>query len=507
MNANKKIFLNSSAIYFRTIFSIFLGLFGNRWVLSSLGEVDYGIFSVINTIIVIMIFLNTVTTLSVTRYLSYNIHKKFEEISQWFNTSLFLHLILSLLVVFFGYIIGQYILKNILTIPTDKRHVCTIIFNISLFYAFFSIISVPFKSLFIAKQNISELMFWEILQSLLLFISAYLLIYAKSNHLLIYGIYVSFIRSLTILCQILRGFFLYSETKINLRHCIDLRKMRSLFNFSSWSIFGTLGGLFRNQGSVILINYFYGPSLNASFSIADQISTQTNNISSAFLNAFSPEMSSREGQNDRKGMLSLSIQCTRFSMLLILMIVLPLYTELEYILKVWLLTVPDYSEIFCKLMLIAFTIDRSTSGYMLAVNAHGNISGYQTTLGLILISTPLISLILIKLLNTPTTIGWSIVLTTAMCSIGRLYWAKKILDLNYSIWLKDIFRVFAFVIILTYIINLLLITYLKASFFRLLIITQVDILILIIYTWNLLKINEKKIIQSIVLTWLKKLRS
>ena len=61
--------------------------------------------------------------------------------------------------------------------------------------------------------------------------------------------------------------------------------------------------------------------------------------------------------------------------------------EMDYVLALWLKEPPQYSAVFCRMILATFLIDRLSIGYMVAVQAYGKIAGYQATLGSCLILT------------------------------------------------------------------------------------------------------------------------
>ena len=50
MAPNTRIVLNAMATYGRSLFAMLLGIFSSRWVLMSLGQVDYGLFGVVGVI-------------------------------------------------------------------------------------------------------------------------------------------------------------------------------------------------------------------------------------------------------------------------------------------------------------------------------------------------------------------------------------------------------------------------------------------------------------------------
>jgi O-antigen/teichoic acid export membrane protein len=143
--------------------------------------------------------------------------------------------------------------------------------------------------------------------------------------------------------------------------------------------------MMRDQGSAILLNMYYGPVMNASFGVARQVSSATNQLSAAMAGAFAPEITACEGRGDRARMLMLSQCVSKLGTILMILLAVPLIIETEYVLRIWLKTPPEHAVSFCRLILTMFLIDRLSSGHMLAVSAHGKIARYQATLGTILL--------------------------------------------------------------------------------------------------------------------------
>lgn len=63
INRNKRIAVNTIVSYGRTLLSVCLVLFSSRWTLQQLGAVDYGLYNLIGSILIIVVFLNTVISM------------------------------------------------------------------------------------------------------------------------------------------------------------------------------------------------------------------------------------------------------------------------------------------------------------------------------------------------------------------------------------------------------------------------------------------------------------
>lgn len=437
--SNQRIAINTISTYSRTVLSAGLALFSSRWVINGLGMTDFGLFSVMGSILVFITFLNTVMANSASRHFAFCIGQNDGgEVNRWFNSAFGIHLCLAVFLVITGWPIGEYVIAHVLTVPIHRLVTSLWVFRISLVSAFFSMISVPFVAMFTAKQRITELAIWGILQSVLTFFLAGLLHHVAHDRLLFYGVGMVFILVSVQVAQSLRALKVFDECRLANRLWFDRQRCREIFSFAVWNLIGALGVLFRDQGSAIALNLFFGPSVNASYGIANQLSTQANQLSSAMVGAFSPEITASEGRGDRVRMLSLSQRASKFSTILVLLLAVPLMVEMDYILKLWLHMSPPYTVLFCQLILCSFLIDRLTSGQMLAVYAYGKIAGYQVTIGATLLLTLPLALLFFRSGLAPTSLGIAFMVTMSVASVGRVLWVRSLFDIPIRSWVSTV---------------------------------------------------------------------
>ncbi len=440
MNTSRRIVFNTLTIYAQTVLGAGLALFSSRWVLNALGDIDFGLFTVIGSIIIFLTFINSVSASSVSRHFAYsNGQGDAEEVNRWFNTAFSIHLCLASALTLIGWPIGEYLVTNYLTVPVSRVDACLWIFRLSLAATFFSMVSVPFVAMFTAKQQLYETAVWGIVQSLMVFIVAILLPYAPGDRLIFYAVGMAIIPIGVQSAQILRAYILFSECRLVTRHFFDKNRVKKIFSFSIWSLIGGFGLILRNQGSAILLNLYFGPRVNAAYGIANQVSNQTNQLSAAMISSFSPEITASEARGDRDRMLSLSLMVCKMGTFFVLLFAIPLMAEMNYVLKLWLLEPPEYTALLCQLFLGTFLIDRLSAGYMLAVNAHGKIAAYQATLGTCLILTLPISWLLLEAGYSPTSIGLAFIITISASSFGRVLWVKHLFGMSITYWFSSVF--------------------------------------------------------------------
>jgi len=439
MTFSQRMAINTIATYARSVFAAALGLFSTRWILGALGQSDFGLFSVVGSIITFIVFLNSVMAGSAARHFAFSIGQGDTElVNQWFNITFSIHLLLPILLISIGWPIGEYCIVHVLTIPPDRIVTSLWVFRISLISAFFSMVTIPFSAMFTAKQHITTLAVWGTLQSVISFLFAFWLTRISGDRLLLYATGIVAISVCIQVGQSIQAIIVFHECRIRRDKLFDVGKFKKIFSFAGWNFIGSLGAVLRNQGSSILLNIFFGPKVNAAFGIANTVSAQALTLSSAMNGAFSPEITASEGRGDRERMLDLALRMCKFSTLLVMVFAIPLIAEMDYVLKLWLHDVPQYAGTLCKLMLMMFLIDQLTVGYMTAVNAHGKIAAYQATLGSILVLTLPLAWVFLKAGFAPTSVGVAFVITMFMCSLGRVFWGRYLLGMLVHIWLTRV---------------------------------------------------------------------
>jgi O-antigen/teichoic acid export membrane protein len=434
----QKIIINTGATYLRSVISAVLALFSSRWVLAALGSSDYGLFNLVGSLIAFVGFLNAVFAASSTRHFAFEIGRADAlEVNKWFNAAVSIHLILPVLLIVIGWPIGNYCIAHVLNIPHDRITVCEVIFGLSLLSAFFAMASVPFTAMFTAKQHIAELAAWAMLNSISLFVVAWVVVSVKGDRLLFYASSLVGISAVIQILQIMRACILFTECRLAWKYWFDRRRLKEMFSFASWTSIGAMGTMLRTQGSAVLLNLYFGTRVNAAYGIANQVSVQACTLSSAMIGAFSPEITSSEGRGERQRMVELAMRTCKMSTLLILLFAIPIMFEMKYLLSVWLRYPPPYTGEICVLILTSLIIDNLTIGHAVALNAYGRIAAYQSTLGTCQILTLPLAWVFLRLGCSPVSVGTAFVVTIIICSLGRVLWARYLVGMPVRQWVTQ----------------------------------------------------------------------
>ena len=443
MTPSQRIFFNTIVTYGRSVLAMGLGLFSSRWVLQALGPQDFGLYSVVGSIIIFITFLNGVTAGSVARFLAFSIGKDdSEETCRWFNTALFLHTLIPLVILLIGWPLGEWAVRHFLNIPVERFQTCLWVFRLSLIAAFISMISTPYIGMHTAKQKLAELAIWNLLASFGTFTLAYGLTRYRGDALLFYACGVIGIHGIMQLIQVIRAKRLFPECHLHFAFWWDSKRIVEIMSFAGWVMFGFTAVVLRGQGTAILLNRFFNPLsfpfVNAAYGIGNSVAGQVNTLSSAMLGAFTPEITASEGRGDRLRMLLYALRASKYGTYLLLLFAIPVFIEMDYLLSLWLKTPPELAATFCRMMLIYTVIDTITIGAMLAVNAKGKVRGYQVTLGICVYLTLPLAWVFLRYGGAATSVMLAFLLTMTGHSIGRLIWARHLVGMSIGTWAKQV---------------------------------------------------------------------
>lgn len=443
--AKQRIFANTLGGYVRSVVSMLIGIFTGRWVLEALGAIDFGLFAVVGTLIAFVSFLNTVLSMSASRHLAFavgearqNGNGSFEQVQRWFNVAILIHAVLPLVLVVVGYPFGVYAIRNFLTIPPDRITTCVWVFRLSLVTAFVSMLSVPFSALYVARQRIVEQSMYDVCASIVRCALAFGLLYCPGDRLLIYAGYMAAV-SLSITCAYrIRCWYIFPESHLRFAYMLDWPKIKAIVGFAAWNVFGVFGWMIREQGLAVLANKFFGPVVNAAMGVAQQVSGHVNALSSAIMAALSPEIISTEGQGDRDRVKRLAMSASRFAALLSLFFALPLCFEMDYVIGLWLKNPPEWSVLFCRIILVGAFFSALTVGQEVSIKANGKIAGAEISASIAFLLSFPVAWGGCKLGLSPWIIMAASAMTFGLRSIAHLFWARRLVGLSVRTWLGTV---------------------------------------------------------------------
>lgn len=396
MEPTKRIIVNTSVQYIKAIVTTVLSLFSMRIILEAIGISDYGIYSVVGGVIAMLGFITNALVITTQRYISYYYGRhRLQYVKAFFANSFFLHILFGLVIGLALVAIKGWLMDGFLNIAPQRLDTAKTVYDITVVILFVTVITAPFKALFIAKENIVFISLIEMLDAVLKLALAYSLLFIHADKLLLYAFILAAIQVLNFLAFALYAKFHFPEsTLIVRRRDINRMYIGQLLGFAGWTTYGMGAVAARNQGTAVILNHFFGTTVNAAYGIAYQIFGAISFLSTSILNAMNPQIMKAEGTKDRQKVFELAEKESKYSTMLLIIILVPLMFEMPSILQVWLKEVPPFSTLFCNTVLLCFICDQMTAGLNTINQAIGRIKVYT-----LLMYTPKLAYLLIILVR------------------------------------------------------------------------------------------------------------
>ena len=367
---------NTLLLYFRQILTMLVSLYTVRIVLNVLGAENYGIYNVAGGLVVMFTFLNSAMTSATQRFLNFAMGQNdMEQARNVFSISIIIHILIAVLVIILAQTIGLWFFHTWLNIPQDRQNAALIVYQLSVAKAAISIIQVPYRAVIIANERMSFFALLSIVEVLLKLGVAFLLTVILFDQLIVYAFLV-----FIVVAVIFITYKIFCNKKFEIsrfRFCKDKLLFRQLAEFSGWSVFGSVANVSSSRGTNVLINIFYGVTVNAAMGIATQVNSAVYSFVSNFQTAFRPQIVKSYAANDHNYVMHLLFFTSKVSFFLLFFFILPLYINAEFVLRIWLTDFPEYTIAFTRMILIISLLGALAGPLWISIHATGDIKKYH----------------------------------------------------------------------------------------------------------------------------------
>lgn len=373
-SGNKRIAKNTIALYIRMGITMLIAFFTTRITLEILGVDDFGLNNLVASVVTMFGFINGSMGTAVQRFFSIEIGKKNHNLlERVFGTGLYLHTIVAGITFILTEIFAILFLSK-LNINPERLFAAHCVFQISIVSLVLNIINVPFRALLIAYEEFSKIALLDVLSAVLklgLLFLLYQIQYDKliALSLLNFGVTIIYISMIVVFAKI------YGEAKF--KFLVDKKLIKKMVGFISMLFFTVLASVLNKQGIVIIVNLFFGLTINAAYAIAFQLSHMLDTFAMNFKQAVVPQLMQSFGSNNMSRMNKLINLGTKVTFLLMMLISIPIIFETEYILKIWLKNPPEHASVFTTLIVIGVNINTFYYFIYQAVHASGKIKKQQ----------------------------------------------------------------------------------------------------------------------------------
>lgn len=418
------------------LFVLGVTLFTSRIVLHTLGIEDFGIYNIVGGVVVLFSFINNAMSTGTQRHISYELGKKNGNIKEVFSNCLVIHVHIALFIILLAETIGLWFLNTQMNFPEHRMNAVNWVYQLSILGCAFNIIRIPYQASIIAYERMSFYAYIGILETVFKLLIVYALIVFSFDKLILYAFLTLLVISLTTYCF----YFFCKKNFKQIRYDSSCSKKRykSLLSFSGWTMFGSIANAGIQQGINIIINIFYGVTLNAAIGIATQVNSAVTQFVGGFQQALNPQLVKSQAEKDSNRQYSLIQKSSKLSYYIMMVIALPIIINLDYILKLWLGEYPNHTASICSLIIIGALIECLSGPLWVSIFATGKIKTYQIVISSILLLNIPLSYFG-GLLNMKPEVIFIIRNTTFACGfIIRLLFLRKIIRLNCIDFAKEV---------------------------------------------------------------------
>ena len=402
-----------------------VSLYTSRVVLATLGEVDYGLYNVVGGVVVLLSFLNGSMAAATQRFLNFEMGRKNKEgLNKVFSTAITIHAIVALIVIVLAETIGLWFLNTFMNIPANRLYAANCVYQFSVISFIVTILSVPYNAAIIAHEKMSAFAYISILEAILKLVIAFLIQVLLFDKLITYGFLLLIV---AISLRVIYGVYCnkhFEECHFR-RTIVDKKLRKQMLSYSSWTIVGGLSSLLHTQGIAICINLFFNAAVNAAQGLSNIVNSAVTGFVTNFQLALNPQIVKNYAAGERQDMYRLIFRGCRFSFFLISFFAIPLIIETPTILGIWLKQVPEYTNIFVRLVLTISIVNSYTGIMATSQGATGKQKNYQITLISIAIAHVPLTIIAYYMGYPPQASSWIYVFIKVIQQYVRVYLVHK----------------------------------------------------------------------------------
>ena len=475
---NNRIAKNTLLLFIRMLFVLIINLYTSRVILQSLGVTDYGVYNVVAGFVSMFGFLNATLSSSMQRYYNFEYGRSGEEgVQRVYVTGFRVHVVFAIALVVLLESFGIWYVNRIMVIPPERLFAANVLFQVSVLSLIILVIQIPYLGIILAKERMGVYAAVSVLDVLLRLGIALIIRIVADDRLIVYSYLLALVSVIDF-----AFYFVFAKKKfkeIKLKGKVDKGLLQSLLSFSGWNLVGTFSFMLKGQGLNLLLNFFFGPVVNAARGLAFQVSNAVSGFSNNITTAFRPQIVNSYASHDRARSIRLTFIESKVCFVLIAALLIPLCLEIKLVLSVWLgeSNIPPHTGVFTCLALVDCLIAALNAPSTHLVFADGNIKAFQIGSSIVHLLLIPASYVLLKLgLSASSvfviTIVFSIINQTVCVVLG-----DRIVQFGIHNYMKEVVFPCVVFIILQPILPYLFTRVMPDGFVRLIVLVLIDVLI------------------------------
>ena len=378
-SANIRIAKNTAIIYIRMAVTILVGLITSSLVLRAIGADDVGIYSTVGSTVALISVITGALSATTVRFMNIELGKPGGNPNRMFNICHTVHLWGAAVLLILLETIGLWYIHAKLNVAPGKEADAMFVFQVSTLVACLGIANVPFQSLFTVHERFRTVATVDIANAIVKLLLVIVLWLMKGHQygLRIYAVMMSVTTWISFIVYHVLSARRWKEIA-RWKPVKGWSNYREVLNFSNYNLLSSSALVARSQGSNMLINAFFGTTVNAAYYYAATVQNYVNQFIANFDTAAAPQITQGVGAGDRERAISLSQRVSRICLLLFMLLFFPLWSELDFILGLWLGSkMPEGTVLMCRWTLLVAAASATSAGLGQLINAFGRIKWYK----------------------------------------------------------------------------------------------------------------------------------
>lgn len=319
---HKKIAKNATLLTIRMVIVAIVGLYTSRVVLSTLGDIDFGIYGVVAGVVAMGSFLNTSMAGATSRFITYELGTNNQsKLQNVFSTSLLVHLIIALAVIILAETVGLWFLNNKMSFPQERMFAVNVLYQLTAASVLISFTQVPYGATIIAHERMSIYAYIEIIFVTLKLLVVLSLAWVDTDKLIYYGILMFLVNLINALLYRLYCIRNFKETKF--RFCFNKELSHEMCKFFGLDLYGNMCVAISGQAQPILLNMFFGVLANTGASIAGTVNGILLGLIMTINQAFKPQIIKQYAAGNISEMNNVMLQSLKFTTLAYSVLIIP----------------------------------------------------------------------------------------------------------------------------------------------------------------------------------------
>ena len=435
-NTNKALIVNTIVLYGKLLVTAICGLLTTRFTLQALGISDFGLFSVLGGIISFVAIVNTIMVATSNRFIAVEIGKgDTVSINEQFNISLIIHIAIAFITIIVLLPCGIFYVLNFVNYD-GKTFNALLVFLLSAIASALSFVGVPYNGLLMAKERFVLFCTVDIFVSVAKMLVSYILLYAFQQKIIIYATTTAILTIFPAIVYIFYSKYLFEE--ITRFHFIkDLKKYKEILSFSGWVAYGAVACVAKAQGAALVINLFFNTAMNTALGLANSVNSYILLFAQNIEKPIAPQLTKSYAAGNKERTNLLLVLSTKLSYFAMLIVSAPFLIDCNWVLSLWLGSVPDYVELFTVLLIIDNLVNAFNSGIANVIFASGRIKAYQLSINSLRLLAVGFAYIVLKNGYPPHSLIITYIASSVVVIFTSQYILHKTLKYNNSILLNS----------------------------------------------------------------------